>query len=114
MSISKPDTARTPDLARIRASERITQTGGTSQQRKGSGWRVGLLALLPIACCGLPLLLAGAAAGTGAVLGGAAGVVLLIAAALLAAVMLRRRRNAACRTDAGGPPASRTSGDGCC
>lgn len=121
MSISKPDTARTlylartPDLAGTPAAERVTQTGGTSEQQKGTGWSVGLLALLPIACCGLPLLLAaGAAAGTGAVLGGAVGVVLLIAAALLAAVTLRRRRNAACRTDAGGPPESRTSGDGCC
>ena len=75
------------------------------EQRKGSGRGLGLLALLPIACCGLPLLLAaGAAAGTGALLGGAAGIVLLVAAVVLVVVRLRRRRVSACRTDIAGPP----------
>lgn len=83
-----------------------------SQVKKGSARWVAL-ALLPIACCGLPLLLAaGAAAGTGAVLGGVAGVVLLLVAVVLAAVPLRRRRrrHAACRTDLN---SSARSGKGC-
>jgi hypothetical protein len=51
------------------------------------------LVLLPIACCGLPLLLAAVAtAGTGAVLGGAVGLVLLAVAAVGAVVAVRRRR----------------------
>ena len=100
MTISKPDT------------ERMTPTGSAAPQRKGSARSLGLLALLPIACCGLPLLLAAfAAAGTGAVLGGAAGVVLLLAAAGLAVVVVRRRRTAACRTNIDGPVETKK---GCC
>ena len=99
MTISKPDTDRT------------TPTGPAAGQRKGSARSLGLLALLPIACCGLPLLLAAvAAAGTGAVLGGAAGVVLLLAAAGLTVVVVRRRTTA-CRTDTDGPVKGRK---GCC
>lgn len=114
MTLARPDASRTPDLAGTPAAERIGHTAGSTEQRKGFGWGVGLLALLPIACCGLPLLLAaGAAAGTGAVLGGAMGVVLLIAATAFVVVHLRRR-SAACRTDAGGPRAPGTSGKGCC
>jgi len=100
VTISKPDTDRT------------TATGPVAPQRKGSARSLGLLALLPIACCGLPLLLAAvAAAGTGALLGGATGVVLLVAAAGLAVVTVRRRRHAACRTDVGSPSKAKK---GCC
>ena len=101
MTISKPDTHRS------------TATGPVPPRRRGSARSLGLLALLPIACCGLPLLLAaGAFAGTGALLGGGCGVVLLIAAAALAiVVMLRRRRNAACRADIDGPVKAKK---GCC
>ncbi len=50
--------------------------------RVRSGWWFGLLALLPIACCALPLLVvAGVTAGSGAVLGGVTGGVLLLAGA---------------------------------
>lgn len=88
MTIPKPDLDRT------------VPTTPAEEQRKGSGLWLGLAALLPIACCGLPLLVAaGAAAGTGAIHGGAAGVVLLAAAVILAVVTVRRRRDAACRTD---------------
>ena len=87
-------------------------TGPTEEQRKGSGLRLGLVALLPIACCGLPLLLAAvAAAGTGAVLGGAVGVVLLLAAVVMTVVTVRRRREAACPTSVDGPAGRRK---GCC
>ncbi len=100
MTISKPDYDRT------------LSTTPTDEQRKGSSRRLGLVALLPIACCGLPLLLAaGAAAGTGALLGGAAGVVLLVAAVVLAVVTLRRRRASACRTGIAGTPKAKK---GCC
>ena len=100
MTLPAPDTRRT------------SQTGPAAAQRKGSSRSLGLLALLPIACCGLPLLLAAvAAAGTGAVLGGAAGVVLLLAAAVLAVAVVRRRGTAACRTDIDGPVKARK---GCC
>lgn len=99
MTISKPD------------ADRMTPTGPGARRRKGSARSLGLLALLPIACCGLPLLLAAVAAGTGAVLGGAAGAVLLLAAAVLTVVVVRRRRTAACRTDIDGPVKARK---GCC
>jgi len=99
VTISKPDTDRT------------SATGPVAPQRKGSARSLGLLALLPIACCGLPLLLAAvAAAGTGALLGGSVGVVLLVAAVGLAVVVVRRR-NASCRTDIGGLPKAKK---GCC
>lgn len=58
-----------------------------------SGWWFGLLALLPIACCGLPLLIAaGVTAGSGAVLGGATGGGLMLAAAAVLAIWGMRRR----------------------
>lgn len=77
-----------------------------------SGRWLGLLALLPILCCGLPLLLAtGITAGAGAALGGTAGLVLLVGAVALAVVTLRRRRRAACRTD---KSAAATTGRGSC
>lgn len=91
MTLPTPDTSHT------------SVSGQAREQPKVSGWWIGLLALLPIACCGLPLLLAaGFFAGTGALVGGVAGVVLLVPAAVLVVVMLRRRRNATGRTSA--PP----------
>lgn len=61
--------------------------------REFSGWWWGLLVLLPIACCGLPLLFAiGVTAGSGAVLGGVTGgVLMLIGAAVLGIWEMRRR-----------------------
>jgi len=100
VTISKPDYDRT-----------VSTTPAVEQRRGSSRW-LGWVALLPIACCGLPLLLAaGAAAGTGALLGGAAGVVLLVAAVVLAVVTLRRRRASACRTGSAGTPEAKK---GCC
>ncbi len=70
----------------------------TSVDREGprglSGWWIGLLALLPIACCGLPLLLvvAGMSAGSGAVLGGITGGVLMLAGAAVLSIWGMRRR----------------------
>lgn len=64
-----------------------------------SGLTIALIALLPIACCWLPLLIAGvAAAETGAVVGGALGALMLIAGLLVTVVGLRRRsrRSGAC------------------
>jgi len=96
VTILKPDHDRTLSM---------TTTG---EQRMGSGLWLGVLALLPIVCCGLPLLLvADAAAGTGALLGGAAGVVLLVSAVVLAVVSLRRRRASACRTGIASAPQTR-------
>ncbi len=94
VSIQKPATTdRTPNQP---------ASGISGTRHAGSGWWLGLLALLPIACCGVPLLLAaGFAAGAGAVLGGAAGVALLVAAVVLSVVTVRRR--ATCRTDLGAP-----------
>ena len=70
---------------------------GTPQDRGArrgpSGWWIGLLALLPIACCGLPLLLAaGVTVGSGAVLGGVAGAVLMLLGATVLGVWGMRRR----------------------
>ncbi len=78
-----------------------------------SGWWFGLLALLPIACCGLPLLLAaGVTAGSGAVLGGVTGGVLMLAAAVLAIWAMWRRVRATCPTDTS--TATPPSRDKCC
>ena len=91
------------------APDRTSATGPVVGQRKGQARSLGLIALLPIACCGLPLLLAAAAAaGTGAILGGVAGVGLLFAASVMAVVTVRRRRHAARRTDVGGPSKTKT------
>ncbi len=73
------------------------QEQGSPQRTEGSpqrsSWWLGLLALLPIACCGLPVLLAaGVSVGTGALLGGITGVVLLLLGAVLVVVAVRRTR----------------------
>ncbi len=83
--------------------------------RKRSGWRLGLLALLPIACCGLPLLLAAGVvtAGSGAALGGITGAVMVAAGAGASGVWLMRRHTRACRH----PETPTTTGHGsdrCC
>lgn len=78
-----------------------------------SGWWLGLLALLPIACCALPLLIvAGASVGSGAVLGGVGGVVLMLIGAAVFAVWVMRRRT----HDRPGEPSTSTapSRDRCC
>lgn len=65
--------------------------------RGPSGWRFGLLALLPIACCAVPLLLvAGVTAGTGAVIGGVTGSLLMLAG-IAAFVLWGTRRGAGSR-----------------
>lgn len=74
----------------------LDDTGAPQNQevRRGlSGWWIGLLALLPIACCGLPLLLAaGVTAGSGAAVGGVAGAVLVLVGATVLGVWGMRRR----------------------
>lgn len=61
--------------------------------RGPSGWWIGLLALLPIVCCGLPLLFAaGLTGGSGAALGGVTGGVLMLASAADAATTVPRPR----------------------
>lgn len=61
--------------------------------RGPSGWWFGLLALLPIACCALPLLVAaGVIASSGAVLGGVSGGVLMLAGAAVFGLWWMRRR----------------------
>lgn len=78
-----------------------------------SGWWFGLLALLPIACCTLPLLVVGGVtAGSGAVLGGVTGGVLLLAGAAVLVIWGMRRRSRTRAADS-----SRTaspSRDRCC
>ncbi len=79
-----------------------------------SGWWIGLLALLPIVCCGLPLLIAaGVTAGSGAVLGGiTGGLLMLTAAAVLGIWAIRRRARATGPADAS--TATPPSRDKCC
>jgi len=78
----------------------------------GSGWWMGLLALLPVACCALPgLLAAGITVSTGAVVGGVVGAALLAAGAVLAVLTIRRRRRAATADDAAAAGGGR---GGCC
>lgn len=103
MTMMKPDQDRTHSMT-------TPESMSTGKPRMGSGLWLGVLALIPIACCGLPLLLAaGVAAGTGALLGGVAGIVLLVAAVVLGVVSWRRRRASACRTGSSTP----RSGTGC-
>lgn len=85
------------------------------EERPGlPGSWIWLLALLPIACCGLPLLIAaGVTAGSGAVLGGLTGGVLMLVGAVVLGVWAMRRRSRATRpadTPTGTPP----SRDRCC
>lgn len=79
-----------------------------------SGWWIGLLALLPIACCGLPLLIAaGVSAGSGAALGGITGGVLMLTAAAVLGIWAIQRRARATRpadTSTATPPTR----DRCC
>ena len=78
-----------------------------------SGWWFGLLALLPIACCALPLLvLGGVTAGSGAVLGGVTGGLLLLAGAAVFGIwgMRRRSRTRVADSSTATPP----SRDRCC
>lgn len=76
--------------------------------RKGIGW----LMLLPIACCGGPLLIAAVAA-TGTAAWGGLGAGVAIALALTLVVLARRRRAAACCAPAarysGSPPEKHTA-----
>ncbi|GAB3662689.1 hypothetical protein GCM10027596_24700 [Nocardioides korecus] len=92
-----------------------TGTPRNQEARRGpSGWWLGLLALLPIACCGLPLLLAaGVSAGSGAVLGGVAGAVLMLIGAVVLGVWGMRRRTHSTRP-AGTSPATTSARDRCC
>jgi len=81
--------------------------------RGPSGWWFGLLALLPIACCALPLLLAaGVTAGSGAVLGGVTGGVLMLAGVAVF-VLWGMRRGARSRQVESATPTS-PARDRCC
>lgn len=86
---------------------------GSQAPRGVSGWWLGLLALLPIACCALPLLIvAGASAGSGAVLGGVGGVVLMLIGAAVFGLWAMRRR---AQSSPGEPsPSTSPSRDRCC
>lgn len=92
-----------------------TGTPQDQEARRGpSGLWIGLLALLPIACCGLPLLFAaGVTAGSGAVLGGVAGAVLMLLGATVLGVWGMRRRAHSTRP-ADTSPATTPAGDRCC
>jgi len=71
-------------------------SGEHNAPRGFSGWWFGLLALLPIACCTLPLLvIGGVAAGSGVALGGVIGGVLLLAGAVVLSISAVRRRSRA-------------------
>lgn len=92
----------------------VTNTPVDQEAPRGfSGWWFGLLALRPIACCALPLLvLGGVTAGSGAVLGGVTGGVLLLAGAALLGIWGMRRRS---RTrDAISSTTTPPSRDRCC
>ena len=59
------------------------------------GWRLAWLALLPAACCGLPLLLTAVAAfGTGVTVGGGFGLAVVVVTGGVIIVTFRRRRGA--------------------
>ncbi len=106
-------TSTEPEPSTAHPHAAITTTLGHDASRGPSGWWFGLLALLPIACCGLPLLLAaGVTAGSGAVLGGVTGGVLMLAAAVLAIWAMWRRVRATCPTDTS--TATPPSRDKCC
>lgn len=92
-----------------------TGTPRNQEARRGpSGRWLGLLALLPLACCGLPLLLAaGVSAGSGAVLGGVAGAVLILLGAVVVGAWGIRRRAHSTRA-AGTSSATTTARDRCC
>lgn len=67
-------------------------TPSAARESTRSGWALVGLAILPVACCGLPLLLTAIATiGTGAVVGGGVGVALLVVAAGVLTVAVRRR-----------------------
>lgn len=94
-------------------SDDTTSPVNQEAPRGCSGWWFGLLALLPIACCILPLLvLGGVTAGSGAVLGGVTGGVLLLAGAAVFGIWGMRRRFRTRPTDSStsAPP----SRDRCC
>ena len=79
----------------------MTPTTPADQGAPGrvSGWWFGLVALLPIACCALPLLVAaGVSASSGAVLGGVTGGVLMLAG-VAAFVLWGMRRSARCHAE---------------
>ncbi len=95
----------------------VANTPLDQEARPGpSRWWLGLLALLPIACCvGLPLLFAaGVTAGSGVVLGGVAGGALMLAGAAVLGIWGMRRR----RTDGSRPADTSTATppkrDQCC
>lgn len=95
-------------------SEKTGRSLDQEHRRAPSGWWIGLLALLPVACYGLPLLIAaGVTAGGGAALGGLSGGVLMLASAAALTIWAMRRRARGTRpadTSRGKPP----SREECC
>ncbi|GGO85466.1 hypothetical protein GCM10011584_05500 [Nocardioides phosphati] len=91
----------------------VTNTPVEETPRGFSGRWLGLLALLPIACCALPLLVVGGVtAGSGALLGGVTGGLLLLAGAAIVGIWAMRRRS---RTrDAHSSTTTPPSRDRCC
>ena len=105
MTTMKPEHDRTLSRSTPESASSPGSMSTPEKPRMGSGLWLGVLALLPMACCGLPLLLAaGATAGTGAALGGVAGILLVVVAGVLAVLTWRRRRTSACRTGTGTGP----------
>ena len=76
-------------------SGRARQAGSSPTAWGLSAWWLALLALLPVACCSVSVLLvtAGVSAGTGALLGGAGGAVLVVSGAAAFGVWALQRRS---------------------
>lgn len=110
-----PPTTQSPagaTTSRVTAARIPKRVEGSLQR---SSWWLGLLALLPIACCGLPVLLAvGVSVGTGALHGGITGAALLVLGAVLVVVAVRpRTRGTAGRGTSAGTDTG-TNRDRCC
>lgn len=70
---------------------------GPAEKPEGSSWWFALLALVPIACCAGPALLAGGITlGVGAAVGGLVGALLFVGGAAGAFLALRRRQRRNC------------------
>ena len=87
--------ARVRNLHALSTLGETGQAGSSPTTRGLSAWWLTLLAVLPVACCSVSVLLvpAGVSAGTGALLGGAGGAVLVVSGAAAFGVWALRRRS---------------------
>ncbi len=93
-------TSRHSNREAERVPSRPPGAPGASDKPERSSWWIGLLALVPIACCAGPALLAaGFTAGAGAAVGGVVGAALVVIGVTAALVALRRRRRRAAGRD---------------